>query len=200
MHPLPIALLGYGRMGKEIEKTALARGHRIVAKIDREPDWENQTQGLKEAGVAIDFSTPAAAASNIARCFDIHLPVVVGTTGWLESLPALQERCLHARQALFHAADFSIGVHIFLSTARFLSQKMNPLPDYAARIEETHHIHKLDKPSGTAIRLAETAASQMTRYRGLRLSENPSQTACQEVIPVECRRIGEKLATHRLFF
>ena len=200
MSSLNIVLLGYGRMGKEIEKAALARGHRVVATIDCQQDWKDRDKAIAEADVAIDFSIPSAAADNISRCFDLNLPVVVGTTGWQESLPSLQERCLREQHALFHSANFSIGVHIFMATARFLAQRMNPLPDYTARIEETHHIHKLDKPSGTAIRLAENVAAELNRYEGWHLTQTPEDKPQNGRIPVESLRIGETVGTHRLIF
>lgn len=200
MTSLNIALIGYGRMGKEIEKAALNRGHRIVVTIDSKQDWDNGGNAVKKADVAIDFSVPLAAAANISRCFDLHLPIVVGTTGWQEHLPALKERCIREQQALFHSANFSVGVHIFMATARFLSQRMDPLPDYTARIEEIHHIHKLDKPSGTAIRLAENVVAEMNRYESWQLTQNHEEKPENGKIPVESLRIGETVGTHRLFF
>lgn len=183
-HPLRIALLGYGRMGKEVEESALKQGHSIVARIDNESDWQN-TEALDKADMAIDFSIPATAPENISRCFSRNLPVVVGTTGWYGHLPELKERCLKERQALFVAANFSIGVHIFMATARFLAQKINTQTDYTPQIEEIHHIHKLDKPSGTALVLKQTVLPELKKFQDI------------EIASV---REGETIGVHRLAF
>lgn len=184
---LRIALLGYGRMGKEVEKLALAQGYSIVAKIDSEEDWNRPDNGLLQADVAIDFSLPDVAPDNIARCFDRRLPVVVGTTGWTESPQAapLKERCLRENQSLFVAANFSMGVHVFMATARFLAQKLNAQSDYLPQIEEIHHIHKLDKPSGTALVLKKNVL--------------PLLDSCQD-IHITSLREGETVGVHRLMF
>lgn len=183
-HSLHIALLGYGRMGKEVEEAALKQGHSIVARIDNESDWQN-TEALSKANVAIDFSIPATAPINISRCFDLNLPIVVGTTGWYKHLPALKERCIKENQALFVAANFSIGVHIFMTTARFLAQKINTQTDYTPQIEEIHHIHKLDKPSGTALVLKQTVLPELQKFQDI------------EIASV---REGETIGVHRLAF
>lgn len=183
-NPLRIALIGYGRMGKEVESAALRQGHRIVAKIDQESDWKN-TGALSEADIAIDFSIPTTAPENITRCFELHLPVVVGTTGWYSRLPELKERCLREGQALFVAANFSIGVHIFMATARFLAQKIHTQDGYTPQIEEIHHIHKLDKPSGTALVLKQTILPELQPL---------------EELEILSRREGETVGVHRLGF
>lgn len=180
--PLRIALLGYGRMGKEVEAAALKQGHRIVARIDNERDW-NEADALAQADVAIDFSIPDTAPQNISRCFDRKLPVVVGTTGWQHRLPEIKARCLREKQALFVSANFSIGVHIFMSAARFLAQKVNTQGGYLPRIEEIHHIHKLDKPSGTALVLKQNVLPQLDGIQD---------------IDITSFREGETVGVHRL--
>lgn len=181
---LRIALLGYGRMGKEVEAVALQQGHHIVAKIDNENDW-NLAGALKDADIAIDFSIPDTAPKNISRCFDLKLPVVVGTTGWQAQLSQIKERCLCEKQSLFVSANFSIGVHIFMATARYLAQIMNAQSAYTPQIEEIHHIHKLDKPSGTALVLKHNVLSQLNRLKDIEIAS---------------RREGETVGVHRLSF
>ena len=185
---LRIALSGYGRMGREVEKVACAKGHGIVCRINDGTDWEKALPALKEAQVVIDFSEPSCAAENIGRCFDLHLPVVVGTTGWDAARDALKARCIQEGQALMEASNFSIGVYLFMATARFLAEKMNAQPQYAAGIEETHHIHKLDKPSGTAITLAKEVCGEMERYGDWKS------------LPITSFREGEVFGIHTLTF
>lgn len=160
---MKIALLGYGKMGKEVEKIALSRGHEIILKLDSEDDWVLQKELLSEADVAIEFSVPESALSNIFKCFDVNLPVVVGTTGWLGSLEHVKQVCEEHHQSLFYASNFSIGVNLFFELNRKLAQLMNNYEDYEVTIEETHHAQKLDKPSGTAITLADTIITLLDR-------------------------------------
>jgi 4-hydroxy-tetrahydrodipicolinate reductase len=151
---MKIALLGYGKMGQEIEKLALKRGHEIVLILDSLEDWENDEIQLSEADVAIDFSTPVSIIENIYHCFDANIPMVVGTTGWLDDLEKVQQDCMTRNQCLFFAPNFSIGVNLFFDLNRYLAVMMSKWEDYTVSIEETHHIHKQDAPSGTAIVLA----------------------------------------------
>lgn len=160
---MKIALLGYGKMGKEVEKIALSRGHEIILRLDSEDDWDTQREKLAEADVAIEFSVPESALTNIFHCFDFNLPVVVGTTGWLGQLEHVKQVCEEHNQALFYASNFSVGVNLFFELNRRLAQLMNNYDEYDARIEETHHIHKLDKPSGTALTLADSIISLLDR-------------------------------------
>jgi 4-hydroxy-tetrahydrodipicolinate reductase len=150
-----IALSGYGKMGKIIEKMALQKGHAIVAKIDREDDWKRSENQVKQADVVIEFSTPQTVVKNIFRCFDLGLPVVVGTTGWHEQKDEIFSYCEQHQKTLFHASNFSIGVNLFFELNKQLAQVMKNYADYNVHIEEVHHLQKLDKPSGTAISLAE---------------------------------------------
>lgn len=151
---MKIAILGYGRMGNEIERMATRDGHEIVLIIDSIEEWEKSGSRLKEADVAIDFSTPDTVVDNIYHCFDAGVPVVAGTTGWHDELDQVRKDCLERNQALFHAPNFSIGVNLFFQVNRFLAGVMAEWPDYEISIEETHHILKQDAPSGTAITLA----------------------------------------------
>ncbi len=149
-----IALFGYGKMGQEIEKLALKRGHEIVLIYDSLEDWDDNGARLTEADVAIDFSSPISVVENIYHCFEANVPIVVGTTGWLDDLEKVRNDCHMKEQALFFAPNFSIGVNLFFNINRYVAQLMSNWEDYSISIEETHHIHKQDAPSGTAIVLA----------------------------------------------
>ena len=151
---MKIALLGFGKMGQEIEKLAEKRGHEIVVIYDSLEDWENEGSRLAEVDVAIDFSTPISIVENIYHCFDASVPIVIGTTGWLDDVEKVHQDCLERNQSLFFAPNFSIGVNLFFDLNRYLANLMSKWEDYAISIEETHHIHKQDAPSGTAIVLA----------------------------------------------
>ena len=148
-----IAIIGYGKMGHEIEKAALAKGYSIIVTIDNPTEWEERLEQLKKADVAIDFSQPNQAVDNINRCFDLHLPVVVGTTAWYDHLDEIKKRCLNEGQALFYAPNFSIGMNIMFMLNKQLAKYAEKY-GYRLSLAETHHIHKLDKPSGTAAKLA----------------------------------------------
>jgi 4-hydroxy-tetrahydrodipicolinate reductase len=150
-----IIISGYGKMGREIEKAALARGHQVLAKLDTPGDWSAQKSLVSRADMAIDFSTPDSALNNIRCCFDLNLPVVVGTTGWNKNENLVRKWCIDENQSIFVASNFSIGVNVLNSLTEKLSRMMDRFEDYEISLEEIHHIHKLDAPSGTAIRLAE---------------------------------------------
>ncbi|HKC67528.1 MAG TPA: 4-hydroxy-tetrahydrodipicolinate reductase [Bacteroidia bacterium] len=150
-----IALLGYGKMGKEIEQIALQRNHTVVLKIGRNNIHDLTPQQLKQADVAIEFSTPDAVAENIYTCFDADLPIVAGTTGWYNRFDEIKTTCLKNNQSLFYATNFSLGVNLFFKMNEQIAKMMNNFSDYKVAMQEIHHIHKLDKPSGTAITTAE---------------------------------------------
>jgi len=152
-------------MGREIEKAALARGHQILAKLDTPDEWSVQKSLIRRADMAIDFSTPDSALNNIRRCFDLNLPVVVGTTGWNENAGLARKWCLDEHQSIFVASNFSIGVNILYSLTEKLSKMVDQFEDYEISLEEIHHIHKLDAPSGTAIRLAEIILGGIRRKK-----------------------------------
>ena len=151
---MKIALFGYGKMGKEIEQIALLRGHEIVLKIDLNNIKNISKEDLKKCDTAIEFSTPASAMVNMKKCFDAGIPVVVGTTGWYDKLEEVKKICEEKNGCLFYASNFSIGVNIFFKVNEYLAKVMNNYPDYNISMEEIHHVHKLDSPSGTAISLA----------------------------------------------
>ncbi|MEH6407891.1 MAG: 4-hydroxy-tetrahydrodipicolinate reductase [Leeuwenhoekiella sp.] len=145
-----IALLGYGRMGKTIAGIAENRGHKIIRRIDKD-----ETYDLKSVDVAINFSVPEAAVNNISSCLEAGVPVVSGTTGWLKDYDKMVALCQEKKGAFLYASNFSVGVNIFFELNKNLAKMMKNLPDYDVNLEEIHHIHKLDAPSGTAITLAE---------------------------------------------
>ena len=152
---MKIALLGYGKMGKTIERIAQERDHEIVLKVDAPGDYD-----LSVAEVAIEFSTPQSAFANISRALSLGLPTVAGTTGWLEHYPEAVTLCKEHEAAFLYASNFSIGVNIFFELNKTLAQLMRKYPEYAVAIEEIHHTQKLDAPSGTAITLAQEIIEQ----------------------------------------
>lgn len=193
---MKIALLGYGKMGKEIESVALDRGHRIILRIDSEDDWQKYGNELINTDVAIDFSTPESAISNIHKCFAAGIPIVSGTTGWHGQLEEIRNECLKKGTTLFFASNFSLGVNLFFELNRQLAKMMNAQPGYTVSIEETHHIHKLDKPSGTAISLANEIILQIDRLNAWIGEENPAAGE----LPIHSFRQGEVTGKHTVSY
>ncbi|PXV62212.1 4-hydroxy-tetrahydrodipicolinate reductase [Dysgonomonas alginatilytica] len=193
---MKIALIGYGRMGKEIERIAQDRGHSIVSIVDENNLAEFDSPAFKSADVAIEFTTPASAMNNYRKCFAAGVPVVAGTTGWLEHLPEVKEACEKNSQTFFYASNYSLGVNIFFAVNKYLAKIMNQFPDYTVRMEETHHIHKLDAPSGTAITLAEGIIENVDRKSDWHLEAEmkPSDVA------IHCIREGEVPGIHEVFY
>ncbi|MDQ6762483.1 MAG: 4-hydroxy-tetrahydrodipicolinate reductase [Bacteroidota bacterium] len=150
-----IALIGYGKMGKAIEEIALQKGHNVVLKIDDQNLNDLTKENLRKADVAIEFTMPQSAVANILQCFDAGLPVVCGTTGWLEQKNFIEEKCKKANGTFLTTTNFSIGVNIFFELNKKLAMLMKPHTNYEIEIEEVHHEQKKDAPSGTAITLAE---------------------------------------------
>lgn len=176
---MKIALIGYGKMGHTIEQIALQRGHTIVCKIDLNEQGSFDSPEFDNADVAIEFTTPASAYDNYLKCFAHHKPVVSGTTGWTDRLDDIKKRCANDGQTFFYASNFSLGVNIFFELNRKLAQLMNPFPDYDVTLTETHHIHKLDAPSGTAISLAEGAIANLDRKQSWTLAPEQRPDALQ---------------------
>ena len=186
-----IALLGYGKMGKEIESIALQRGHTIVLKVDETNATTFTQDELKKANVAIEFSTPDTVIGNIKTCFDAQVPIVVGTTGWYNEFEMIQELCLQKSSALFHATNFSLGVNLFFKVNSYLAELMNRYDSYDVEMEEIHHIHKLDKPSGTGISLAVQILEKVKRKKNWSITNhNPETLFIKDV------REGEVPGTH----
>lgn len=164
---MKIALLGYGKMGREIEKIAIEQGHIIVVTFDNASDWKEKSAQLKECDVAIEFSMPAIVVDNILKCFKAGIPVVVGTTGWYDQFQIISERCIDSGNTLFYASNFSIGVKIFSDINKRLASLLEKYPMYLPSMVEIHHTQKLDAPSGTAISLAKDIIevnSRITKY------------------------------------
>lgn len=152
---MKIALLGYGKMGKIIEKIALSRKHEIVLTIDHETLHDLTPENLQKADVVIEFTTPASVLSNIEHCFNANVPVIIGTTGWYEKLPEVKQQCIEGNKSLLWASNFSVGVNVFFHVNKLLAKVMNKYPYYEVQVEEIHHTQKMDSPSGTAITIAE---------------------------------------------
>ncbi len=187
---MKIALLGYGKMGHEVEKAAFAQGHEIVVTIDNRDEWKERGALLPNADVTIDFSQPDQVAENINRCFDIHLPIVVGTTAWQDHLEDITKRCLAEGQSLFHAPNFSIGMNIMFLLNKQLSRFAKQY-GYHMSLAETHHIHKLDKPSGTAVKLANDIISVNSDYDHWSIEASNDRT-----LYINVTRIGEVNGIH----
>lgn len=161
---MKIALIGYGKMGKAIEAQALAKGHEIVLRFNRSIGRKLVVEDLQQADVAIEFSRPEMAAEHIRLCFSAQVPVVCGTTGWNEELMQLKNSMDQSKDSFFHASNFSIGVNIFFEINKRLAELMNHQVAYdEVFIHESHHVHKLDAPSGTAITIADQIIEKMDR-------------------------------------
>lgn len=160
---MKIALIGYGKMGKEIEQILIARGHTIPLIIDLNNTNDLDTAHLQKVDVAIEFTTPSTAYGNVVKCLEAGVPVVCGTTAWLDKLPEVEQFCKEKNGAFFYASNYSIGVNIFFEINRRLAQLMNRFGEYDVTIEETHHTQKKDAPSGTAVTLAEGVLENLDR-------------------------------------
>jgi 4-hydroxy-tetrahydrodipicolinate reductase len=187
---LKIAIIGYGKMGHEIEKHALALGHQVVCIIDNEKDWESFPA---KAEVAIEFTTPNTAPKNILRCFNAGVPVVCGTTGWHQHLPEISETCLQKQQTLFYASNFSLGVNIFFEINRRLAALLKSHEEYKPSVTEVHHTQKLDAPSGTAIVIAKEIMEANPHFAGWKLAGTAKE---ENQIPIEALRIEKVPGTH----
>lgn len=188
---MKILLLGYGKMGKTIEKIALERGHSIVGKIDLSNRSEMDELGKADVDVAIEFSAPESAYENITYCLKKGWPIVCGTTGWLEHRSEIEALCQSEKGAFFYASNYSIGVNLFFRLNRQLAQLMKG-HGYQASMTEIHHIHKLDAPSGTAITLAEGLIAEDSSLKGWTLApENEGG-----LIQIKAEREGEVPGTH----
>lgn len=152
---MKIALLGYGKMGRIIEKIAVDRKHEVVLTIDQDNLYDLTAENLQKADVAIEFSTPGTVLDNISCCFNAGVPVVVGTTGWYDNLHVVKQQCGQGNNSLIYASNFSVGVNVFFFINKVLAKLMNNYPYYEVQVEEIHHTQKLDSPSGTAITIAE---------------------------------------------
>lgn len=185
-----IALIGYGKMGKTIEKLAKEKGHEIVYKATE--DWCEGN--LEDAMVAIEFSTPTAVTSNLKKCFDIGIPVVCGTTGWLDQYDKIVETCKKSDATLLYASNFSLGVNVFFHINKVLAKVMENFPDYSVRVDEIHHTEKLDAPSGTAISIA----NDILPFREKTKWESEKESS--DSIPIYAYRESEVKGTHTVTY
>ena len=187
---MKIALLGYGKMGKVIEKIALERGHQIVLRKDKESSFE----GLNNADVAIDFSIPTSAVENISECLSQGIPVISGTTGWLAQYQKMVDLCSAKNGSFIYGSNFSLGVNVFFELNEYLAKMMTTLNQYKVSISEIHHTQKLDAPSGTAITLAEGIIKH-SNYANWTL-----ETPISNEILIEAKRIENIPGTHSVFY
>lgn len=194
---MKIAIVGYGRMGRLIEKVAKSRGNDIVAVIDVDNREEFTSEAFRSADVAIEFSVPAAGCDNILRCFEAGVPVVSGTTGFADKMPELKKMCDEGKGTLLHSSNFSIGVNVFRALNRYLASIMGDFPSYHPYLTEIHHIHKLDHPSGTAISLAQDLIGEVKSLEGW---YEPTLERREEGawLPVSVVREGEVPGTHTI--
>lgn len=188
---MKIALFGYGKMGKVIDKIAKNRGHEIIYRIE-----ENSINyDLKKVDVAIDFSTPKAAFSNINMALENSIPIISGTTGWLDHYNKAVKLCNEKNGAFLYASNFSLGVNIFFEINRQLAKIMNNYPEYVIKMKEIHHIEKIDAPSGTAITLAESIIKE-TDYQKWSLNKDFKENE----IGIEAQRLSDKTGTHEVIY
>ena len=191
-----IALFGYGKMGQAIERIAVMRGHHIALKINAESRTGMDAKSFAGCDVVIEFTHPEAAAENVTLCLEAGIPVISGTTGWNEELPAVTALCERLHGALLVASNFSIGVNLFFALNRQLARLMQPHTEYRIQVEETHHTHKKDAPSGTAISLAQDIIAENTAYTGWQLGND----AAEGNIPIEAHRKEGVPGTHSITY
>ncbi|MDO6472240.1 4-hydroxy-tetrahydrodipicolinate reductase [Maribacter sp. 1_MG-2023] len=185
-----IALFGYGKMGQMIEQVAIKRGHEIIAKIDE----NSKNIDYSTMDVAIDFSMPEAAFGNITKCLSNNIPIISGTTGWLDKYEDATTLCQEKKGAFIYASNFSLGVNIFFELNNYLAKMMQNLPEYNVELEEIHHTQKLDAPSGTAITLAEGVIAN-SNYKQWKLDN-----ASNETLKITSKRIGTVPGTHTVSY
>lgn len=190
---MKIALLGYGKMGKTIEEIAQSRGHEVVLRVN--DDIESYNLGEFQPDVAIDFSIPKAAFKNITTCFKNNIPVVSGTTGWLDQYEKAKNICEENNSAFIYASNFSLGVNVFFELNKKLAAMMKGLEEYSVEIEEIHHTQKLDAPSGTAISLAQQIIEENPNKKGWQLDDADS-----DEIPIHAKRIENVPGTHTVSY
>lgn len=188
---MKIALLGYGKMGKVIERIALERGHEIVLRKGSSDSFD----GLSNADVAIDFSVPSAAVGHISECLNTNIPIVSGTTGWLNDYDKMVDLCQEKNGSFIYGSNFSLGVNLFFELNDYLAKMMSKFDQYSVAMEEIHHTQKLDAPSGTAISLAKDIIKN-SDYSNWTIDENHSE---KEVF-IDAKRIENVPGTHSVFY
>lgn len=189
---MKVALVGYGKMGKAIEKIALDRGHEVVLRVGSSNREEMTQIRPEDVDVVIEFTNPEAARANVLSVLDAGVPVVCGSTGWTESLEEAQARAKAKHTAFLFASNFSVGVNLFFEINKALARLMNGRDSYAVSVEETHHIHKKDLPGGTAITIAEQIVDGIAGKSGWKLAANAGPAD----VPITAHRVGEVPGTH----
>ncbi len=188
---MKIALVGYGKMGKIIDEIATQRNHEIVARLNESPTSEN----LNNADVVIEFSNPEVAYNNIKTCLENKIPVICGTTGWLDQKPEIEKIAAENNTAFLYGSNFSLGVNLFFALNEKLADLMKNFPEYNVQLEEIHHTHKKDAPSGTAISLAEGIIENDQRFEGWKLEETKERE-----LGIFAIREDEVPGTHSVFY
>ena len=189
-----LALIGYGKMGKEIEKIAVSRGHKINLVIDINNPQDLTFENLRKCDVAIEFTIPHSAVNNYNICFEAGIPVVSGTTGWLDKKEEVLRKCTEMSGTFLYASNFSLGVNLFFELNRKLAELMANRPEYSVEMTEVHHIHKLDAPSGTAITLAEDIINRLPGKN----SWVKDKVAVENELNIKSERIGEVPGIHTI--
>ena len=191
---MKLALIGYGKMGKEIEKIALSRGHQIELKIDIDNQEDFTKENLQRCDAAIEFTIPSTAVDNYYKCFEAGIPVISGTTGWLSRREEVTRKCNEFNGTFFYGSNFSIGVNLFFNLNKMLARLMAQQPGYKPAMTEVHHVKKLDAPSGTALTLAEDMIDIMPGIS----SWTEKDTAGEGELYIKSERIGEVPGTHTI--
>lgn len=191
------AIIGYGKMGREIERILLERGHSVDLIVDADNAGDLNAENLKEIDVAIEFTTPETGYDNVIRCIECGTPVVSGTTGWVSRLDEARKLCAEHGGALFYASNYSLGVNLMFRLNRILAEMMNTLSQYDVRIEEVHHTQKKDAPSGTAITLADDITARLDRKNGW---NNDPAAAAEDEIAVTSLREGMIAGIHTVTY
>jgi 4-hydroxy-tetrahydrodipicolinate reductase len=191
---MKLALIGYGKMGKEIEKIALSRGHEIPLIIDIDNQEDLFRENLSECDVAIEFTIPESCVENYFKCFEAGIPVVSGTTGWLSRKDEVHKKCEETNGTFFYESNFSVGVNLFFELNKKLAELMSSHPEYDPQITEVHHVQKLDAPSGTAIKLAEDMTGIIQGKDKWTDKNEPEKNE----LPVKSKREGTVVGTHTI--
>lgn len=192
---MKIAIIGHGRMGQLVEQIAKERGHEISCVIDVDTTNLYSSKEFRESDVAIQFTVPGAAVDGILQCFAAEVPVVVGTTGWNNSLPDIKSMCENGKGTLLYSSNFSIGMNIFMALNSYVSKLMNDFNGYSPSMEEVHHVHKLDHPSGTAVSLAEIIIRSVDRIKGW-TEPSEEEPVPGTTLPIYHKREGEVPGIH----
>jgi 4-hydroxy-tetrahydrodipicolinate reductase len=196
---MKIFLYGYCKMGKEIEKLAPSKGHEIIGVYDPYYAFKFEPKNFDNADLIIDYTTPGSVLYNIQKCFEANKPIVIGTTGWYSEFEYVKELCKKYNGSLFYSTNFSVGVNILIKISELLAKLMNNQDNYSISLHETHHIHKKDTPSGTAITIAETLIkndNKLTKWESL--EEGNKKEISGSVLPIYTKREGEVVGQHKI--